>query len=37
LKENEQLHIDMEKVNKWVKVGALPSKTVAALIKKASK
>lgn len=37
VKESEQLKLDLERVNHWVKVGAIPSKTVASLIKKASK
>lgn len=37
VKESEQLTLDLERVNHWVKVGAIPSKTVASLIKKASK
>lgn len=37
LKENEQIKLDIEKANNWVKVGAIPSKTVASLIKKATK
>ena len=37
VKEAEQIKLDLERVNHWVKVGAIPSKTVAALIKKASK
>lgn len=37
LKENEQIKLDTERLNHWVKVGAVPSKTMASLIKKASK
>lgn len=37
LKENEQIKLDSERLNHWVKVGAVPSKTVASLVKKASK
>lgn len=37
VKENEQIKLDIERVNHWVKIGAVPSKTVASLIKKASK
>ena len=37
VKESEQIKFDLERVNHWVKVGAIPSKTVASLIKKASK
>lgn len=37
LKEADQVKLDIEKVNNWVKVGAKPSKTVATLIKKATK
>ena len=37
VKESEQLTLDLERVNHWVKVGAIPSKTVASLIKKAIK
>lgn len=37
LKENEQIKLDNERLNHWVKVGAVPSKTVASLVKKASK
>ena len=37
LKENEQIKLDNERLNHWVKVGAVPSKTMASLIKKASK
>lgn len=37
VKESEQLTLNLERVNHWVKVGAIPSKTVASLIKKASK
>jgi ribosomal protein S16 len=36
-KETEQLKLDLERVNYWVKVGAVPSKTVATLVKKAAK
>jgi small subunit ribosomal protein S16 len=37
VKENEQVKLDLERVNHWIKVGATPSRTVASLIKKASK
>ena len=37
VKESEQIKLDLERVNHWVKIGAIPSKTVASLIKKASK
>ncbi|MBQ4493925.1 MAG: 30S ribosomal protein S16 [Elusimicrobiaceae bacterium] len=37
LKENEQIKLDTERLNHWVQVGAVPSKTMASLIKKASK
>ena len=37
LKENEQIKLDSERLNHWVKVGAVPSKTVASLVKKVSK
>ena len=37
LKESEQIKLDTERLNHWVKVGAVPSKTMASLIKKASK
>lgn len=37
VKAEEQVKLNLERVNYWVKVGAKPSETVASLIKKASK
>ncbi len=37
IKAEEQVKLDMERVNHWVKAGAVPSETVASLIKRASK
>lgn len=36
-KEADQVKINMERFNYWVKVGAKPSSTLAALAKKAAK
>ena len=35
LKEQDQFKLDAEKAQSWIKKGALPSKTVADLMKKA--
>ena len=35
LKETDNFKIDLEKADKWIKNGARPSKTVAALLKNA--
>ena len=35
LKEEDQIKLDAEKTQAWIKKGALPSKTVADLMKKA--
>ncbi len=35
LKEKDNFRIDLAKTDKWIKNGAQPSKTVAALLKKA--
>ena len=35
LKEKDQIKLDAEKTQAWIKKGALPSKTVADLMKKA--
>ncbi len=37
LKETEQININLDRVNHWIKVGAVPSQTVSSLIKKAGK
>ena len=37
VKDNEQIKLNMERVNHWIKTGAVPSRTVASIIKKASK
>ena len=37
VKDNEQIKLNMDRVNHWIKTGAVPSKTVASIIKKASK
>ncbi|MDR0735013.1 MAG: 30S ribosomal protein S16 [Elusimicrobiota bacterium] len=37
VKDNEQIKLNMERVSHWIKTGAVPSKTVASIIKKASK
>jgi small subunit ribosomal protein S16 len=37
LKETEQIKLNLERVNYWIKVGAVPSQTVSSLIKKAGK
>ncbi len=34
LPENPEVKIDMEKYNKWIKLGAKPSATVKSLLKK---
>ncbi len=36
-KEAEQVKVNMDRYNHWVKVGAKPSATLAALVKKAAK
>lgn len=37
VKDSEQIKLDIGRVNHWIGVGAVPSRTVASLIKKASK
>ena len=37
MKDNEQVTLNLDRVNHWIKAGAVPSKTVATLIKKAGK
>lgn len=35
LKEVDAIHLEMERINHWIGVGAVPSDTVAGLIQKA--
>ncbi|MDR1124014.1 MAG: 30S ribosomal protein S16 [Elusimicrobiota bacterium] len=37
VKDNEQIKLNMERVDHWIKTGAVPSRTVASIIKRASK